>query len=53
MISTLAVIARELCKTPESIATPSWVNTRGMVLRPPCDLILEIANCDIKFADSS
>ena len=39
-----------LCKTPESMATPSWVNAKGKYRLPPH---LEVPKWNLKFSNSS
>ncbi len=46
----LTFIARSEFNTLDSIKTPCSVKTRGSFLRPPQ---LDVANCDIKFLNSS
>ena len=50
--TTLTCIARELLRTPESIATPCSVKANGRDRRHPPQP-LEITICDFKFALSS
>jgi hypothetical protein len=45
-------MARSLRSTPESIAIPCSVKTRGRLRRPPCPP-LDITNCDFKRLNSS
>jgi len=50
MIATLTSMAWRLRSTPESIATPWSVKTRGAHRRPP--RAFEITDCDLKRASS-
>jgi len=51
MMAMFTRMARRLWSTPESMATPSWVNANGSFLRPP-QPELDVAICDIKLTDS-